>query len=287
MGIIDLLKNKRKDALRIKEIEENKTNSMDNIKIEIKNGNGLFDDEPKQIKEAAKVFYQSGKSGTFEDAIINAGTIIRGLKFDGTTKDENGNVVIIFRDINTKTMHKDEYITSPDGTSCQVLDVDKIDFTAAPYGRKSKETLVLKANEGEKVETINGEGKVESVCIANEGNAIFCNNENDKYVPRNDQGIAYKFDDITSYGYEYTSPETKYLGHTAVTVRSTDKARILHEVVDRPTCIKDAWGKGAHQFLLPGATLKKDPKTGKVTGIDKKAFDETWEVLEEEIKHKL
>ena len=61
----------------------------------------------------------------------------------------------------------------------------------------------------------------------------------------------------------------------------------MPEIIIIPTCIKDAWGVGAHQFLFKGATLKKDLKSGKVTGIDKFAFDETWEIIEpKKIKYK-
>ena len=306
MGVIDFLKKKKKDVLIIKEQESskvdliedmkpkehesNKTTSIDDIKIVIENSNGFFSDEPEQIKKAAIVFYESGKSETFEDAIIDAGTIIRGLKYDGIKKDENGNSIIVFNDKTIKRsdrMYKDEYVVSPDGIKCQVLDTDSVDFSDALLGRKSKETQVLRAKQGDPVPTINGEGKVESVYIANEGEAIFFNNDKDKYVPRDGNGNAWMFDNVTDYGYEYTSSIYNFQGRETINVKSTSKALVLPEIVDRPTCIKDAWGEGAHQFLSSGATLKQDPKDGKVTGIDKTAFDNTWELLENEIEHKL
>ena len=47
-----------------------------------------------------------------------------------------------------------------------------------------------------------------------------------------------------------------------------------------PTVILNAFEDEEHQFLLKGATLKFALKDGTVviTGIDKKAFDDTWEI---------
>ena len=64
-----------------------------------------------------------------------------------------------------------------------------------------------------------------------------------------------------------------------VFVKSTNKALLLVEIIQKPTCIKNAFGKNKHQFLYFGATLKKDIKTGQITGIDKNAFNSTWQVL--------
>ena len=86
------------------------------------------------------------------------------------------------------------------------------------------------------------------------------------------------FDEYMNYGIK---------NNTAIKVKSTSIAYLLPEISIIPTCIKDAWGVGAHQFLFEGATLKKDLKTGKVTGIDKVAFNETWEIIEQKtIKNK-
>ena len=175
-----------------------------------------------------------------------------------------------------------EIIKSPDGIDCKVLDTSSVDFSKALEGRKSKETIILKANGNEKIDTINSEGKIESTYITNPGEAIFYNNEKDIYVPRDSDGNAWKFDKITEYGYEITQEPYQFNSNTAIKVKSTNKAKVLPEIIVIPTCIKDAWGEGAHQFLFEGATLKKDPSNGKVTGIDKEAFDQTWEILKEE-----
>lgn len=178
----------------------------------------------------------------------------------------------------------DEIIKNEDGIECQVLDTTKVDFSTSCVGRKKKETLILKANGDEKIETINSEGLVESTYITNPGDAIFVNSEKDSYVPRDTNGNAWQFDSIESYGYEITSDIFYHNGNEAINVKSTKLSSLLPEIITIPTCIKDAWGQGAHQFLFNGATLKKDTDSGKVTGIDKGAFDETWEILENKAK---
>ena len=73
--------------------------------------------------------------------------------------------------------YKDEFIFSPEKSACQVLNVSLIDFSDGLLGRKSKETMVLKANGNEKIETVNSRGLVEATYITKEGDAIFYNNE--------------------------------------------------------------------------------------------------------------
>lgn len=175
--------------------------------------------------------------------------------------------------------YTDEFILNEDGIKCQVLDVSKIDFREAPSGRKSKETLVIKANGNERIETINSDGLVETVYITNAGDAIFANNDKDVYVPRDSSGSSLKFESIEDYGYEITSDEFSYKESIAVKVKSTKTFKVLPGIIIIPTCIKDAWGKGMHQFLFDGAALKKDMETGKVTGIERGAFESTWELI--------
>lgn len=172
--------------------------------------------------------------------------------------------------------YKEEVIASPDGIPCTVLDVASVDFSAAAQGRKATETLVRCAQGGERIETKNSEKKVEAVYIAQKGDAIFINlhNPDDMYVPGNSDGSRWQFKDLTNKGYEITGEDQEKGG---VLVKSTKTAKLLHEVIQQSTCIKNAWGEGQHQFLFTGATLKQDD-TGKVTGIDKEAFDATWEI---------
>ena len=177
----------------------------------------------------------------------------------------------------------DEMIENPNGIECRVLDTTSIDFSNAYTGRKSTETLVLRAYQDQKIETKNSQGLIEAVYTANEGEAIFCNNEDDKYVPRDSDGKAWSFDEITKYGYDLTTNIFQVGNNDAVKIRSNKIAKVLPEIITIPTCIKDAWGEGSHQFLFEGATLKQDLETGKVTGIEKAAFDKTWEILPEEL----
>lgn len=103
MGLVDLLKSKRNKVVELnnqsnKEIKP-QSNEMDNITIIIENSNGAFENEEDIIKEAAVRFYEVGQADSYENAIIQAATIIRGLQYKETTKDENGNLVITFRDL--------------------------------------------------------------------------------------------------------------------------------------------------------------------------------------------
>ena len=94
MGLIEMLKNKKE-----KVVELNNKSKMDNIKIVIENSCGAFKNEEELIKESALKFYEFGQADSYENAIIQAATIIRGLQYKETTKDENGNLVITFKDI--------------------------------------------------------------------------------------------------------------------------------------------------------------------------------------------
>jgi hypothetical protein len=173
--------------------------------------------------------------------------------------------------------YKEEHVQSPDGTSCKILDTQAIDFSSAVQGRKKTETLVRCATGGERIETKNSEKKIESVYVAKTGDAIFINlhNPDDIYVPANPDASRLQFKELASNGYEIIGDDHANGG---VLVKSTQSAKLLHEAIKQPTCIKNAWGEGQHQFLFSGATLKKDNK-GNVTGIDKKAFDATWEII--------
>lgn len=169
-----------------------------------------------------------------------------------------------------------ETVSSPDGIACKVLDSKAVNFAGAVEGRKATETLVRRAEGGEAIETKNGQGKVESVYTAQAGDAIFINlhNSDDMYVPGNPDGSRWQFKDLTSKGYEITGDDQERGG---VRVKSTAMSKLLHEAVEEPTCIKNAWGEGQHQFLFAGATLKLNNNSS-VTGIDKTAFDATWEI---------
>lgn len=169
-----------------------------------------------------------------------------------------------------------ETIDSPDGIPCAVLDGARVDFTLAVQGRKRAETLVRRAMGGESIVTrSNKDGKIESTYTACKGDAIFINlnNPDDIYVPGNPDGTRWKFSELKTRGYRVVARTPD-----GVRVKVAQSFPILHEVVKVPTCIKDAWGKGKHQFIFEGASLKLNDN-GNITSIDKTAFDATWETL--------
>lgn len=178
----------------------------------------------------------------------------------------------------TALPYTDDYVTSPDGIACRVLDVAALDFSGAALGRKATETLVRRAKGGEKIVTRNTAGQIESVYETKAGDAIFVNlhNPDDAYVPGNADGTRWQFSQLSEKGYEITGEDAALGG---VRVRNAATFKILHEAIAAPTCIREAWGPGQHAFLYAGATLKLNAN-GSVTGIDKTAFDATWEVLQ-------
>lgn len=173
-----------------------------------------------------------------------------------------------------KVHYKNQSIKNPDNIDCQIIDVEKLNFDDCPVGCKSTQTLVKRAKGGERIYTYGKKGEIESTTIANQGDAIFCNSETDVYIP-SIKGKAYEYDNITSYGYDIISSKDD-----ECYIKSNNKALLLVGVIDRPSCIKDAFGEGNHQFLFEGATLKKDLSNGMVSGISKKAFETTWEVFD-------
>lgn len=170
-----------------------------------------------------------------------------------------------------------EIVNNPEGEACAVLDTASVDFSRAALGRKAAKTLVREAKGGELIHTRNSEGKIESTYVARPGDAIFINlhDRNDMYVPGESDGTRWKFSELVVKGYEIIGEDRSNGG---VLVKSAQTSKILPGIVDRPVCIKDAWGKGQHQFLYKGATLK-DAGGGRVTGIDKEAFDKGWEIV--------
>jgi hypothetical protein len=171
----------------------------------------------------------------------------------------------------------EETVLSPQGFLCQVLNTNGISWDGAHSGRKTSQTLVRRAWQGETLETKNTAGKIESVYRAQRGEAIFVNphNPDDQYVPGTPSGERMKFSDLVTSGYRIVAVQE----NGDVTVQNDQSFKILHEVVKQPTCIKDAWGPGQHQFLYPGASLKLAADNIQVTGIDKEAFDKTWELV--------
>lgn len=168
-------------------------------------------------------------------------------------------------------------VLSPDKTPCKVLNVMLLSFAKAPIGRKSSTTLVKRAQHNEKIVTYNNNGQIESVAYSNKGDAIFENSPTDRYIPRDSDGNPFKFECVEKYGYQITEQGSNYC-----LVKSKKYAKLLVGCIKEPTCILNAFGTGSHQFLFEGATLKQDISSGKVTGIDKQAFETTWEICNQE-----
>jgi hypothetical protein len=173
--------------------------------------------------------------------------------------------------------HTGETLANPEGKVCPVIDPSRIDFSNAVLGRKRTETLVRRAQGGEEIVTRNSAGKIETTYTTKPGDAIFVNlhDEKDTYCPGNPDNTRWQFDDLLKKGYEITAGS---MANGTVKVKSTATSKILPEAVTEDVCIKDAWGPGKHQFLYKGATLKLNDG-GHVTGIDKSAFDATWEIM--------
>lgn len=173
-----------------------------------------------------------------------------------------------------------ETITHSDGIAYQVLDTTRLDFSAegVVLGKKTKPTLVRAAKAGEVVVT--SPGKVEeSRVTAKGGELMFINHlpggVEDMFIPHDAAGVP-NGRQVLDERYELVGGDVNADG--AYFRPSGLPNPLLHEVIDRPTVIKDAWGAGSHQFLGEGATLKSEK--GRVTGIDKAAFDETWSLTD-------
>ena len=216
------------------------------------------------------------------DYIINT---IKSYRYLGMIYDfiDKHGILKDYEDIQA-AKYKDEFIENYDGVKCKVLDVDALDFTNGLTGRKKTETIVLKANGGEEVVATNAMGMTESKYVTSPGDAIFFNNESDIYVPRDKQGKTWNFDEVEKHGYDLVSGTFRVGENDAIRVKSNKYAKLLKEIILIPTCIKNAWGEGSHQFLSEGATLKRDLETGAITGISKDSFDRTWEIVPNENK---
>ena len=216
------------------------------------------------------------------DYIINT---IKSYRYLGMIYDfiDKHGILKDYQDIQA-AKYKDEFIENYDGIKCKVLDVDALDFTKGLTGRKKTETVVLKANGGEEVVATNAMGLTESKYITSPGDSIFFNSESDVYVPRDGEGKTWKFDEIGKHGYDVVTGIYRVGENDAIRVISNKYAKLLKEIILIPTCIKNAWGEGSHQFLSKGATLKRDLETGAITGISKDSFDRTWEIVPNENK---
>lgn len=170
-----------------------------------------------------------------------------------------------------------EFIRSPDGRLCKVIDVSKVDFTDACRARKTIDITVHRAKGGETVVTYNENGMLEEIYFATPGDAIFIyTNDNRKtYVPADQNGRRWKFGELLNQGYLIVEG---CLSSDKVLVNNSRFFKIIHEAVEEDACIKDPFGTGVNQFLHAGATLKLYAD-GVVRGIEKSMFDKEWEII--------
>jgi len=77
----------------------NNEDNIDNIEIIIENYNNLFENEHEIIKNGALVLLENGSVDNLEEGIIVFATIIRGLKYKKTQKEENGKTKIVLSDL--------------------------------------------------------------------------------------------------------------------------------------------------------------------------------------------
>lgn len=101
MSLIDFLKGKKKQLLDANDkitpnIEEQKE---PNIEIIIENATNQFENELEIIRNGAKELLENGNVDSLEEGIIVFATLIRGLRYRRTEKDEEGNIFIILKDI--------------------------------------------------------------------------------------------------------------------------------------------------------------------------------------------
>lgn len=107
LNLIDFFKEKRKKLLDT----SNKVNpnieqpKEPNIEIVIENATNIFENEQEIIRQGGKEFLENGIVDSLEDGIITCATMIRGLKYRRTEKDDDGNIKIILRDISLDNTH--------------------------------------------------------------------------------------------------------------------------------------------------------------------------------------
>lgn len=174
--------------------------------------------------------------------------------------------------------YKDEYI-SKDGINYHVLDTTNIDFSSSYVGRKIKPVLIIRANGGEIIRNVSNEGKDESIYITKEGEAIFYVDDEDIYVPTDESGDSWQFDELENHGYELIGRIYPFESNLAVKAVSNTFERILPNVILEPTVIKDAFGSNLHQFLPSDSTLAQNFDSKAITGIDPITFEKNWCIL--------
>lgn len=176
-----------------------------------------------------------------------------------------------------ETAYTKETLHHPNGQSYAVINTKALDFTGpdAGFGRKTRPIKVKIAKPGEMIYTQPDGHDETPAYVATGGECIFINDTPDgavdTFVPRDAAGTPIGFA-ILEAGYTLIGGDIH--GDGAFYRPVMKQVPILHEAIDRPSVIKNAYGEGQHAFLNEGATLKLD--NGNVSGIAKAAFDFTW-----------
>lgn len=183
----------------------------------------------------------------------------------------------MFQMNNFNLAYTGEKILHSDQKAYDVLDTTQIDFKncTIKLAQKTGNILVRIAIKRETINTI-PYSIVESHYTAKGGELIFINsqfNEMDAYVPRDIHGNP-NGKQLLHENYKLIDGN---LSSGAIYCPIAKPIKILHEYITQPTCIKNVWGVGNHQFLQEGATLKIE--SNPITGIDKIAFKETWKII--------
>ncbi len=173
----------------------------------------------------------------------------------------------------------DPPIRHTDGLDYAVLDPTKLDFTGPNivFGKKTHATRVHIAKPGEVICAQPG-GFSEVADYTAAGGEIVLTNELhngriDSYVLRTQDGHPVGMDVLEEH---YALIGGDIHGEGAYYCPIDPCVPLLHEAIDRPTCIMNEYGVGIHAFYKEGATLKL--LHGKVSGIERDAFDETWQL---------
>lgn len=189
-----------------------------------------------------------------------------------------------------------ESIENEQGIRCRVIDVEKTDFSKATPGRKSAVTLVVEAKGGENTAQIfENSSETNWPYEAQEGDAIFVQGDIracmlymntgeiaekhgaiDIYVPDNaklSETGRLQYKDLEAEGYEIQPGDPNKEG----TYVKSPSALILHKANAEWACIALP-GKQV-KFFPPGSSFKL--LDGDVSGINPEAFEQTWELLDD------
>lgn len=94
MNLLGYLKETRKQLTPIVEKPKEPT-----IEIVIENDTDFYENEKEVILNGGKGFFEHGNAASLEEGIITFATMIRGLKYQRTEKDDQGNIKVILKNM--------------------------------------------------------------------------------------------------------------------------------------------------------------------------------------------